>query len=138
MHEVVLIYSRRFSLKLMTYILILFTTLFQLEVNKDLENRLLSALEKGNSKELSKHFTSSVRMSVNQDSRLTTKFQAELILEDYFNNNKLVNIKKSDVSEELSKQFIVFEAVSNRRKVRIFIKFVQLKGTDYISEFRID
>ena len=138
MHEVVLIYSHRFSLTLMTYILILFTTLFQLEVNKDLENRLLSALEKGNSKELSKHFTSSVRMSVNQDSRLTTKFQAELILEDYFNNNKLVNIKKSDVSEELSKQCIVFEAVSNRRKVRIFIKFVQLKGTDYISEFRID
>lgn len=138
MHEVVLIYSHRFSMMLMTYILILFTTLFQLDVNNDLENRLFAALEKGNGKELSKHFTSSVRISVNQDSRLTTKFQAELILEDYLNSNKLVNIKKTDVSEELSKQCIVFEAVSNRRKVRIFIKFIHLKGTDYISEFRID
>lgn len=138
MHEVVLIYSHRFSMMLMTYILILFTTLFQLDVNNDLENRLFVALEKGNGKELSKHFTSSVRISVNQDSRLTTKFQAELILEDYLNSNKLVNIKKTDVSEELSKQCIVFEAVSNRRKVRIFIKFIHLKGADYISEFRID
>lgn len=123
---------------IMTYILVFFLSIFQLDINNDLEKAVLSALEKGKGKELSKHFNSSVRISINQDNRLTTKFQAELILVDYLNSNKLVDIKRSTLSGDIGKQCLVFNAVSNRKQVRIFMKLVNLKGTDYISEFRID
>lgn len=132
------IFAQFFYSNIMTYILIFFLSTFPLGLSHDLEKSILSALNRGNGKEISKYFNSSVRISIHADNRLATKFQAELILVDYLNRNKLVDIKKSTPNGDVGKNCVILDAVSNKKKVRIFIKLVNLKGEDYISEFRID
>lgn len=120
------------------YVLFFVLSVFGSSDLREIDKTIGAALKNADAKELSKHFTSSVKLSIYRDEQIATKYQAELILSEYLKDNKLQEIKKLPLSEEQSNNYFIYEAKTQNRKVRIFIKVVKLKNNEFISEFRVE
>ena len=140
MQSVVLIYSHIFFcyMNILAYLLFFSLSVFQIFDTQQIDDSVINALKSNNGKELSKFFNSSVRVSIHREEQVATKFQAELIISDYLNDNRLTDIKKSVVPNEGISNCLFYDAIANKKRVRIMMKIVKLKSSEYISEIRVE
>lgn len=97
------------------------------------------ALQEGNAKKLAAIFDNSVNLSVKRDEGAFTKFQAELLLNDFFRTNKVDELKEMQRANNSTTSFVVFSLKANSTNYRVFIKFVQPNNKDFkIAEIRIE
>ncbi|PRD56965.1 DUF4783 domain-containing protein [Sphingobacterium gobiense] len=97
------------------------------------------ALKEGNAKKLANVFDNSVHLSVKRDEGAFTKFQAELLLNDFFRTNKVDAVKEVQRANNSTAAFAVFSLKSNSKNYRVFIKFVQSNNKEFkIAEIRIE
>lgn len=121
----------------MKVLLILFLNCFSLLV-QNIERDINEALSSGDVKLLSQHFTSSIKLSLHREEQVANKSKAEWIIADYLKDNKFSDLKKTSRLEDGNSNFIIYEAKVQRKEIRILIKLVNLKNTNYISEIIIE
>lgn len=119
-------------------IIFLVFSLFNVSDSGEIDKSVLTALEKGDAKELSKFFTSSIKISIHKNDQIATKYQSELILDHYFKENKLQDIKKSSLANNSHGNCLIYDVKTQNKSVRVFVKIVKLKNSEYISELRIE
>lgn|SRR5690606_29240637 len=96
------------------------------------------ALKEGNAKKLSATFDNNVNLSLKREEGSFTKFQAELLLNDFFRTNKAVELKEVQRANNASTSFVVFSLKTSSKNYRVFVKFVQSSKEFKIAEVRID
>lgn len=105
----------------------------------DVVKNASTALKEGNAKKLADIFDSSVSLSVKRDEGAFTKFQAELLLNDFFRTNEVDGLKEEQRANNSTTSFVVFSLKTNSKNYRVFIKFVQSNNKDFkIAEIRIE
>lgn len=97
-----------------------------------------AALKEGNAKKLGAIFDNSVNLSVKREEGAYTKFQAELLLNDFFRINKVNELKEVQRANNASTSFVVFSLKANSKSYRVFLKFVQLNNEFKVAEIRIE
>lgn len=125
-------------MNILVYTLISILSIFNFSDNNEIEKSVLNALKNGNAKELSTFFTSSLKVSIHNEQQIANKSQAELIVSDYFNNNVLIEVKRSEHHNEKTKNCLIYDVKTSKKQVRVFMKIVNLRNKDYISEFRVE
>lgn len=124
----------------MNILILCFTFFFHLaDPFLDATSDIISALNKGNSKEISKYFADRIDLRILDKEELYSKVQAESILEDFFTKRKVKCFKESHSSSAKSaNQFVVgvLETSSGKFRVSFFLK----KSADkfLISQMRIE
>ncbi|MCA5003677.1 DUF4783 domain-containing protein [Sphingobacterium bovistauri] len=125
-------------MKLLIYIYISIFSIFSFSETSDIEKYITSAFKKGDAKTISRYFTSSVKVSIERNEQIASKSQAEIIVSDYLNDNKLLEVEHRQYSKDSNTNFLLFEAKSNKKDIKIFIKLVKIRDSEYISELRIE
>ena len=120
------------------YVLIFILSVFDTSNFREIDKMIGNALRNGDAKELSKFFTSSVKISIHRNVQIASKYQAELIVSEYLSENKLSEIKISRLNESQPNHLVVYNAKTHNKPVRILIKTVKLKESEFISEFRVE
>lgn len=97
------------------------------------------ALKEGNAKKLATVFDNSVNLSLKREEGAFTKFQAELLLNDFFRANKVDELKEMQRANNANTSFVVFSLKANSSRYRVFIKFVQVDNKGFkVAEIRIE
>lgn len=105
----------------------------------DIADRIFGNLKSGNSKEIAKDFSSSVSMSVIQDEGVYNKFQAELILSEFFMKNKPLRLHTVQrTSNNTEYNYFVYQLITAKSAFRVFVKVNRIKSDPQIVEFRIE
>lgn len=100
---------------------------------------LLDAFKNNNAKAVANYFGQNVSMSIKNDSGHYSKFQAELLLSDFFRSNKTQDIKKVQQTNRNNASFyIVYQLKASSGTYRLFFKFNHLEGESLITELRIE
>ncbi|GAA4130803.1 hypothetical protein GCM10022216_00220 [Sphingobacterium kyonggiense] len=105
----------------------------------DPSNELMDAFKNNNAKGISAYFGQNVSLSIKNDSGHYSKFQAELMLSDFFRSNKTQDIKKvQQTNRNNSSFYIVYQLKSSSGTYRLFFKFNHIDGESQITELRIE
>ncbi|MEI5985075.1 MULTISPECIES: DUF4783 domain-containing protein [Sphingobacterium] len=105
----------------------------------NLSGQIAEAFKTNNAKAIANFFGQNVAVSIKNDSGQYTKFQAELLLSDYFRSNKTSEIKQlQHTNRNNSSFYIVYNLKANSGTYRIFLKFNQHNGESLITELRIE
>ena len=98
-----------------------------------------AALKEGNAKKLSALFSNTVNLSIKREEGSYTKFQAELLLQEFFRSTKVNGLKVVQQANSSTTSFIVFTLTSNSKNYRVFVKFIQANNKEFkIDEVRIE
>ena len=126
-------YLRRFFMLLSLPIFIFVS--WQVDVGLE----LLGALKSNNAKTISTLFSQNVSLSVKNDTGHYSKFQAEVILTDFFRSVKTSEVKQVQRTNRNGANFyIVYQMKTNQGSFRVFAKFNQAGGEATIVELRIE
>lgn len=112
----------------MTRVALFFAFLFPilgLHAQDDVKDRVVLALESGNSKELAEHFIANIDLTVKDASEVYSKAQAEQILRKFFNDHPPIDlvIEHSGVSKFGDKYFIgIMRTRAGYFRVTFFLK----------------
>lgn len=101
-------------------------------------NSISSALKTGTSKGISATFMNSVSLSIKRDERVYTRFQAELLLDDFFRSNKVSQLKELQRAKSSANSFVVFSLRTSSSTYRVFVKLVESNNEFKVSELRIE
>lgn len=105
----------------------------------DVGLELLGALKSNNAKNVSTLFSQNVSLSIKNDSGHYSKFQAEVILTDFFRSVKTLEVKQVQRTNRNGANFyIVYQMKTNQGSFRVFAKFNQSAGDASIAELRIE
>ncbi|WP_433896692.1 DUF4783 domain-containing protein [Sphingobacterium mizutaii] len=119
----------------MLLLLFLLLTSFQ----SDVALELLGALKANNAKNVANFFGQNVSLSIKNDSGYYSKFQAEVILSDFFRLTKTSEVKQVQRTNSSNNSFyIVYQIKTNQGSYRVFVKLVQSGGDAQINELRIE
>jgi len=97
-----------------------------------------SSLKIGNAKKLGKVFSNNLTLSVKQEDGTYTKFQAELLLEDFFRSNKVEQLKRLQCVNTSPNSYVVFSLKTNKSTYRVFIKLASANEGFQVVEIRIE
>lgn len=112
--------------------------LFSFQTN-DINNGIIQGLKSNNAKNLSKYFSSSINLSINREEQVLTRFQAELLLMDFFRRNKVTEVKRvTAAGNNQSNRYFIYSIKTTKRNFRVLVKVIELKGAASISELRIE
>src|SRR5690606_10997807 len=101
-------------------------------------NRVSVAIKAGNSKKLRATFAGNLSLSIKRDEGTYTKFQAELLLNDFFRANKIEQVKELQKVNNSSNSFVVYSLKSKGVTYRVFVKFELINRQFAVSELRIE
>ncbi|GGE13823.1 hypothetical protein GCM10011516_09580 [Sphingobacterium cellulitidis] len=119
----------------MTLLPLLIFSSFQSDVSLE----LLGALKANNAKNIANFFGQNVSLSIKNDSGYYSKFQAEVILSDFFRLTKTSEAKQVQRTNRNNNSFyIVYQIKTNQGSYRVFVKFVQSGSDAQINELRIE
>lgn len=105
----------------------------------DLNMVLSQGLKSSNAKAISKYFSSSINLSINKEEQVVTRFQGELLLADFFRQNKVSEVKRvTSAGNSQSNRYFIYSIKTTKRNFRVLVKVIELKGATSISELRID
>lgn len=105
----------------------------------DINSEIMLHLKNGNAKGLVKHFSSSVNLSIDKDEGYYSKFQSELILEDFFRNNKPEEVKQiQKIAQTSNNQYLIYQLQTKSRKFRIFLKMNLVDSEMKVIEMRVE
>lgn len=96
------------------------------------------ALKEGNAKKMGAIFDNNVNVSLKGDEGAFTKFQAELLLNDFFRTNKVDELKEVQRANNASTSFVVFSLKTSSKSYRVFLKLLQSNKDFKIAEIRIE
>ena len=125
--------------KLMKYVfsLTVVSMLFSFQIPKVYSN-ILEGLKKNDSKAVVKYFGSTVNLSLNGQDRISTKFQSELILNNFFKDYPINTIKiVSNGGNGQSTSYVVYGIKTIKENFQIVVKFMEIKGETTVVEFKM-
>ncbi|WP_437921594.1 DUF4783 domain-containing protein [Sphingobacterium sp. LRF_L2] len=105
---------------------------------EDLINNVSTSLKAGDAKRLSASFDQTINLSVKREEGVYTKFQAEVLLSEFFRSNKVLTIKELQRVNSLANSFLVFSLKSNNSTYRVFFKIAQSDKEYRVTELRIE
>lgn len=89
-------------MKFLFIIYISVISVFNFSIDNDININLINALKKGDTKTMGRFFSSSVKVSIDREELIATKAQAEIIVSEFLNDNRLDEIKQSHFSKDNS------------------------------------
>ncbi len=105
----------------------------------DIHADIYNGLKNSNSKSLSKHFASTLSLSIDKEESVYSKFQAELVLTDFFRTNKTTELKHvQKVTGNPNNKYLIYNLKTAKKSYRIFVKLIDNNGNFNISELRIE
>lgn len=104
----------------------------------EIVSSVATALRAGQAKKLSNNFVNSVSLSIKRDERVYTRFQAELLLDDFFRSNKVSQLKELQRANSSTNSFVVFSLRTNASTYRVFVKFTETNQVYKVVELRIE
>ena len=121
-------------------VLILLTQMFNpMAIEGDIVDTLSSLFKSANSKEISKNFSSSVELKINEEEDVYSKAQAEQILRDFFTKSAPVNSTVVHlINTNPNYRFGVLSLSTKNGKFRVAITLKKVSNTFYITELRIE
>lgn len=125
-------------MKFLFYIYISLFSVFSITDINEIEKSIAAAFKKGDVKSISRHFTSSVKVSIDRNEQIATKSQAEMIISEYLNDNKFTEVGQRQNSKNSNSNYLLLDAKSAKKNVKIFVKLVKIRDSEFIAELRID
>jgi hypothetical protein len=121
-------------------VLILLTQMFNpMAIEGDIVDTMSSLFKSANSKEISKNFSSSVELKINEEEDVYSKAQAEQILRDFFTKSAPVNSTVVHlINTNPNYRFGVLSLSTKNGKFRVAITLKKVSNTFYITELRIE
>lgn len=123
---------------LLAFVMLTSSPVFAKTSFDEIVSSVTTALRAANAKNISAHFVNNVSLSIKRDERMYTRFQAELLLEDFFRSNKVNQLKEVQRANSATNSFVVFSLRSNSTTYRIFVKFSETNKVYKIVELRIE
>jgi len=120
--------------------LILLTQLFyQAAFQGDIVDTLSALFKSANSKEISKNFSSSVELSINEEEDVFSKAQSEQILREFFTKNPPVNATIVHlINTNPNYRFAILSLLTRNGKFRVAITLKKAANTFLITELRVE
>ncbi|MBB5639208.1 hypothetical protein HDF26_005305 [Pedobacter cryoconitis] len=121
-------------------VLIFFTQLFNPGLFQgDIVDSLSTLFKAGNSKEISKNFSPSVELTINEEEDVYTKAQAEQIVREFFTKNAPVNSTVVHlINTNPNYRFGILSLSTKNGKFRVAITLKKTANTFFITELRIE
>jgi len=105
----------------------------------DIVDSLSTLFKSANSKEISKNFSPSVELTINEDEDVYTKAQAEQILREFFTKNTPVNSTVVHlINTNPNYRFVILSLSTKNSKFRVAITLKKTANTFFITELRIE
>src|SRR5690606_32315696 len=101
-------------------------------------DQVATALKGGDAKSLSRTFDNNINLSIKKEEGIYSRFQAELLLNDFFRINKVNEVKEEQKVNNASNTFVVYRLSSGATAYRVFVKFTQNSRTFQVVELRIE
>ena len=125
--------------KLLTLLALLFSlstvSLAQTEHNDPIH----LAIKSGNSREISKHFDSSISLKILNKEDVYSKSQAEIILKDFFAKNQIKNYNsKHSGASKNGAQYIIGQIITPNQNFRTYYFIKKIGESSLIQEFKIE
>ena len=105
----------------------------------DVIDDITSSVRSGNTKELSKYFSSTVSMTLMNDEGIYSRVQAEIILRDFFSRNTPTGVKIAHrLDSNPNFKYVVLSLETARDTFRVSYKLSNNDNTYQVTEFRIE
>ncbi len=105
----------------------------------DVIDDIASCVRGGNTKELSKYFSSTVSMTLLNDEGIYSRVQAEIILRDFFSKNAPSGVKIAHrLDSNPNFRYVVLNLETAKDTFRVSYKLTNNDNTFQITEFRIE
>lgn len=108
-------------------------------IQGDIVDAISTLFKSANSKEISKNFSPSVELTINEEEDVYTKAQAEQILRDFFTKNTAVNSTVVHlINTNPNYRFGILSLSTKSGKFRVAITLKKTANTFFITELRIE
>lgn len=105
----------------------------------DVIDDIASCVRSGNTKELSKHFSSTVSMTLLNDEGIYSRVQAEIILRDFFNKHTPTDVKVAHrLDSNPNFRYVVLNLETAKDTFRVSYKLTNNDNTFEVTEFRVE
>lgn len=105
----------------------------------DVIDEITILLRDGNAKDLSKHFSGTVSLTMITDENVYSKVQAEIVLRDFFHNNNPTGIKTVHrLDGNPNYCHVVLSLSTNNGLFRVSVSLRGASGAFQITEIRIE
>ena len=105
----------------------------------DVIDDIASCVRGGNTKELSKYFSSTVSMTLLNDEGIYSRVQAEIILRDFFSRNAPTGVKVAHrLDSNPNFKYVVLNLETARDTFRVSYKLTNNDNSFQVTEFRIE
>ena len=105
----------------------------------DVTDDIATSIRGGDTKELSRHFSSTVSMTLLNDEGIYSRVQAEIILRDFFSRNPPVGVKVAHrLDSNPNFRYVVLNLETAKDVFRVSYKLTNNDNTFQVTEFRIE
>ena len=101
-------------------------------------SEIINAIKTGNSAEVAKFFDNNIEISLPGKANSYNKIQAELVLRDFFKNNRVKNFEVIHQSENAGSQYCIGNLTTDNGIFRTTIYMKQKGSQQYIQELRFE
>ncbi len=106
---------------------------------QDIFEEIAFAVKSGDSKALSKYFSSMVEITINNEENIYSNKQAEQVLKSFFTKNQPQNFTiRHKGSSAKGLPYIIGDFQSSTGHFRTYILFKEINGKQYIQEMQFD
>ena len=107
--------------------------------NEDDPDGIIEAIKTGNSKKLANYFNSSINLVILESNGVYTKKQSEIIIGDFFTDNKPSGFQIIHEGKQLSSSFVIGRLKSSSGNIfRVYFLTQRLNNKNVITEFKIE
>lgn len=105
----------------------------------DIFESLTAAVKTGNAREISRHFNSSVEMTLLEDENVYSRVQAEMILKEFFSENRPIDFRIIHQGKSAKGcQYAIGELTTTNGTYRTYFFIKDINGAEYIQELRFE
>lgn len=110
------------------------------DFQREMDEQLLRYLKSGQAKGLVSYFNSSVNLIIEKEEGHYSKFQSELILDDFFRHKKVEDVKvvQSVAANNGGARYLVYQLKTSQKTYRVFLRMIRVDDEFFISEVRIE
>lgn len=104
-----------------------------------MNENLIMYFKNSNAKEFAKYFGPSVHLRILNEEGYYSKYQSELIIEEFFKRDKPIEVKQlqNNISQK-NNQYLIYQYQTMSKKHRIFLKLSSVDVGMLITEIRIE
>lgn len=106
---------------------------------RDIQVDVVQALRTGNAKELASKFHDNISITIKNETGYYSKFQAEMVLNDFFRANRPNGVKQLQrISNNKANYYIIYQLNTTSQTYRVFVRYIESDNKFRISELRIE